>query len=48
MPSLNHMNPWRASNLSAAALEVGRDVLGAPLDVRGGSGGPALPDSCAL
>jgi hypothetical protein len=24
-------------------LEVGRDVLGAPIEVRGGSGGPALP-----
>ena len=24
--------------------EVGRDVLGAPVQVRGGSGGPALPD----
>jgi hypothetical protein len=25
--------------------KVGRDVLGAPLEVRGGSGGPALPDT---
>jgi len=26
---------------------VGRDVPGAPMDVGGGSGGPALPDNTA-
>ena len=31
-------------NWGRYATKVGRDVPGAPLDVHGGSGGPALPD----
>ena len=44
MIKLSHMY----ADSAILGLEVGRDVLGAPIEVRGGSGGPALPDNFEL
>jgi hypothetical protein len=45
LPSREPLNPLALAGVvwELLGLEVGRDVLGAPVEVGGGSGGPALP-----